>query len=378
MKNNAKKWLAFRLKISSSGSPTYTVQGGAAILKPNTQKKIRIFAEEGQFSETDKAELFMFRDSEDLNLKSHVRAGQSEVKTILHNLEPTSTSEMHFELELKPKMQLAFPCEACEKGFAYREALLTHMKKKHKITQPSLHQCKYCDFKGAASLKALRAHERHHKQKDERKTAKFPCQTCEKEFGGEKQLSLHILRVHTEHLCRLGCGEKFSSKGDERKHFLNKHHKQSNLKSLETPPPCQICGKQYNWIQGLQKHLRKSRCGKELEEMKAERQDDKDVGGGEKDKEVDSVEKNKDEDSVQKERGVATVEMDKEVVSSQGGGEKSGGGGSEEKQSKGKGGRGRKRKAANENQKESKYEELRRANIKEREDFLASIDFDDL
>ena len=58
VKNNAKKWLAFRLKISSSGSPTYTVQGGAAILKPNTQKKIRIFAEEGQFSETDEA----FRD----------------------------------------------------------------------------------------------------------------------------------------------------------------------------------------------------------------------------------------------------------------------------------------------------------------------------
>ena len=80
-----------------------------AILKPNTQKKIRIFAEEGQFSETDKAELFMFQDSEDLNLKSHVRAGQSEVKTILHNFEPISTSEMHFELELKPKIQLAFP-----------------------------------------------------------------------------------------------------------------------------------------------------------------------------------------------------------------------------------------------------------------------------
>ena len=96
---------------------------------------------------------------------------------------------------------------------------------------------------------------------------------------------------------------------------------------------------------------------------------------------MDSVEKNKDEknkdeDGVQKERGVATVEMDKEVVSSQGGGEKSGGGGSEEKQSKGKGPRGRKRKAPNENQKESKYEELRRAHIKEREDFLASIDFD--
>ena len=327
-----------------------TVQGGAAVLKPNTQKKIRIFAEEGQFSETDKAELLMFEDSEDLNLKSHVRASQSEVKTVLQNFKPTSTSEMHFELNTEKKMQLAFSCKTCEKAFAYEEALVTHMKKKHNIL-PNILQCKYCNFKGAASLKVLRAHERHHKQKDEKKTAKYPCQTCEKVFGGEKQLSLHIFRVHTEHLCRLGCGEKFPSKRDERRHFLNKHHKQRNLKSLETPPPCQICGNQYNWIQGLQKHLRESSCGVEL---KTEKQGDEDV------------------DNVQKERGADAVEMDKEG----GGGEKSGG--IKEKQSKGKGLRGKKRKADNENENESEYEKLRRANIKEKEDFLASIDLNDL
>ena len=86
-----------------------TVQGGVAILKPNTQKKIRIFAEEGQFSEADRAKILMFEDSEDLNLKSHARASQSEVKNILQNCAPTSTVEMHFELETekKPKLHLA-------------------------------------------------------------------------------------------------------------------------------------------------------------------------------------------------------------------------------------------------------------------------------
>ena len=74
-------------------------------------------------------------------------------------------------------------------------------------------------------------------------------------------------------------------------------------------------------------------------------------------------------DSVQKERGADAVEMDKEG----GGGEKPGG-----IKEKGKGLRGKKRKADNENVNESEYEKLRRANIKEKEAFLASIDLNDL
>ena len=97
--------------------------------------------------------------------------------------------------------------------------------------------------------------------------------------------------------------------------------------------------------------MRESSCGVEL---KTEKQGDEDV------------------DSVQKERGADAVEMDKEG----GGGEKPGG--IKEKQSKGKGLRGKKRKADNENVNESEYEKLRRANIKEKEAFLASLDLNDL
>ena len=356
--------MAFRIKISSSGSPTYTVQGGAGILRPNAQKKIRIFAEEGQFSEMDKVEFLLFEDGADLNLKSHIRASQIEVKTLLQNFAPTSSVQMPFELqtEKKPKMQLAFPCETCEKAFAYREALLSHMKKKHKITLPHVYQCKYCDFKGAGSKRAHRAHERHHEQKALKKTAKFNCQSCEEKFDGEKQLSIHIVRAHTEHLCRHGCGEKFANKGDERTHFLNKHSKQENLSSLETPPPCKICGKQYSWFQGLQKHLRKSSCGPENEKRKARENEDKEVGGEEKDKEME----NKDVDEVQP--NVVAVEMDKEEV----GGEEQG----RAIKEKPSGQRGRKRKSSNENENESEYEKLRRKRIKEKEDFLSSLDLD--
>ena len=347
-----------------------TVQGGVAILKPNTQKKIRIFAEEGQFSGADRAKLLMFEDSEDLNLKSHARASQSEVKNILQNCTPTSTVEMHFELETekKPKLHLAFPCETCEKAFAYREALLSHMKKKHSITLPHIYQCKYCDFKGASNLKAHRAHERHHEKKASKKTVKYHCPTCEEKFKGEKQLSGHIKKAHTEHLCRLECGEKFLNKAEERKHFLNKHNKQSNPKSQEVPPPCQICGHQYSWITGLQKHLRKSSCGEELEERRAGKKEE--VVGGEKDKEMDCVEKNKDEDGVQMEEDA--VVMVKEVVAFQGG-EKQGGGGDKEKQLRQ---RGKKRKTSSESENESEYEKIRKENIREKEGFLASLDFE--
>ena len=50
-----KNWLAYRTKIVSSGSPSYTVQGAASIVRPNGRKKVRFFADKGLFSMADKA-----------------------------------------------------------------------------------------------------------------------------------------------------------------------------------------------------------------------------------------------------------------------------------------------------------------------------------
>ena len=272
-----------------------SVQGGAGILRPNTQKKIRIFAAEGQFSEKDKAEVSLFADSSHLNLKSHIKANQDELKDLLKTLTPTTSVVMQFQLKdcPKPKLKLAHPCDTCGKAFAYMEALTTHKKKEHKILVPHVFQCAYCDYKGAKTLKTHRAHEQRHVRPTLKKAPQHQCELCEKRCFGEKQLALHVEKRHTEHLCRLACGEKFINKAEERRHWLNKHARQQSDKALEVPPPCQICGKKYSWKSGLQKHLRESRCGEILTEQHYDEDGQKDKGvDGEK--EVDGGEKEVD------------------------------------------------------------------------------------
>ena len=88
-----KKWAAFHTKIVSSGSPNYSVQGGTSILRPNGQKKIRFFADEGQFSVADKAEISICMDSSELNLKSKLRANQTELKEHLKSMTPSGRSK---------------------------------------------------------------------------------------------------------------------------------------------------------------------------------------------------------------------------------------------------------------------------------------------
>ena len=85
---------------------------------------------------------------------------------------------------------------------------------------------------------------------------------------------------------------------------------------------------------------------------------------------MDCAEKNKDEDGVQMEEDA--VVMVKEVVAFQGG-EKQGGGGDKEKQLRK---RGKKRKTSSESENESEYEKIRKENIREKEGFLASLDFE--
>ena len=104
-----KTWAAFHTKIVSSGSPSYTVQGGTSILRPNGQKKIRIFADEGQFSVTDKAEVSLYSDSSKLNLKSKLRENRNGLKDQLKVITPSETVVMQFQLVAapKPKLKLA-------------------------------------------------------------------------------------------------------------------------------------------------------------------------------------------------------------------------------------------------------------------------------
>ena len=163
--------------------------------------------------------------------------------------------------------------------------MISHKKKRHNKLVPHVFQCKLCGYKGAKTLKAHRVHEQRHTRPVLKKAPQHQCEVCEKRFFGEKQLAVHIERWHREHVCRFDCGAKFPNKAEERRHFFNKHKSQDGEKGLEVPSPCKICGKSYNWKQGLKKHLRTSRCGEILKEQKEEREEiAKNVDEGEEDK----------------------------------------------------------------------------------------------
>ena len=187
-----KTWAAFHTKIVSSGSPSYTVQGGTSILRPNGQKKIRIFADEGQFSVTDKAEVSLYSDSSKLNLKSKLRENRNGLKDQLKAITPSETVVMQFQLVAapKPKLKLAHACDICEKAFAYKEALLTHKRKQHKTLVQQVFQCTYCDYKGAKTKRAHEAHEQRHVNPPLKKAAQHQCDWCEKKVLWQKAVGL--------------------------------------------------------------------------------------------------------------------------------------------------------------------------------------------
>ena len=333
------------------------------------------------------------------------------LKDILKPFHPTETVVLQFLLDAArepPNLKLAHPCDSCGKAFAYREALISHKKKKHNTLVPQVFQCKYCDYKGAKTLKAHRAHERRHARPAVKNAPQHQCESCEKRFFGEKQLEVHVGRWHREHVCRVACGSKFPNKAEERRHFFNKHKRQDGDEGFEVPPPCPICGKSYNWKQGLKKHLRTSQCGEILKEQQKDEdreEDAENVDGGEKDKDEAAGEKEDDEERPanfgevveneagrEKDKDVAAGEKEVdeerpatfgEVVENEAGGEKDKDVAAGEKEvvekeagpsEEGKK-RGKKRKApGGSSLPECKYEQIRKRNIKEKEDFLASLD----
>ena len=381
MHNTNKSWVAYRTKIVSSGSPSYTVQGAASIVRPNGHKKVRFFADKGLFSVADKAEISIFGDSSELDLKSKLRASRNDLKDLLKPITPTKTVVLQFQLVAapKPKLKLAHPCDICGKPFAYKEALLSHKRKKHKTVVEQVFQCSFCDYNGAKTKKAHKAHEQRHAIPTLKKPPQHQCEICEKKFFGEKQLALHTEKWHTEYLCRLACGEKFLNKALERRPFYNKHHRQSS----NVPPPCQICGKEFSWMQGLQKHLKKSRCGETLKMQQQEKDEEVgdeeggEEGGEESGKEVGEESgkvggeerMNPDSERLEKNDVVGENSKDDEEV---------GQGKDKEKGRKEKEKRGKKRKVEIEDREECYYEQIRRNNIKEKEDFLAAMSMTDL
>ncbi|XP_037044366.1 transcription factor grauzone-like [Bradysia coprophila] len=134
----------------------------------------------------------------------------------------------HIQYHVNPD---AHRCDQCDKRFASRNLLKTHMK-----CHIRAHKCSLCSktFPSAAKLN-YHVQDRHSADT----SVKFPCDQCVKTFRTKLLLTIHIKNVHgqwPEHICEI-CGRKYKNK-------LNLQiHKE--LEHSTTPPPkvqCDICG----------------------------------------------------------------------------------------------------------------------------------------
>jgi uncharacterized Zn-finger protein len=101
---------------------------------------------------------------------------------------------------------------------------------------------------GAASL-ALR--------KRRKRRASVPCETCGRVFGEAAALRKHQKVVHEQRKdfkCDV-CGRAFAEKSNLKKHAQARHGTASN------PHPCTYCGKEFNFSDGLRRHVNNCHLG---------------------------------------------------------------------------------------------------------------------
>ena len=155
IRNKEKGCLGFRIKIRSSGSPTYMISsGGVGVLRPRTEKIVST-SWAGVFCIEDLLEVSCYRDSENLTLidlyycrskglKDELR-GRNVSEVVKFSFQPPSLEDEAETSKSRTRKQLAFPCEVeqCDRAFASHQKMVTHCLKKHSMV---IHVHAGCQF----------------------------------------------------------------------------------------------------------------------------------------------------------------------------------------------------------------------------------------
>jgi len=129
----------------------------------------------------------------------------------------------------KPK---PFPCEQCDRSYFLKSTLNKHVNSVHKKLKP--HSCNLCEkkfFTRGCRDKHINTH---------LKETLYKCNICERSFGWEISLKLHMEKLHgkskvKKFLCTR-CPLVFLSNFELLGHYLKKH-----VGSRDDPLQCFLC-----------------------------------------------------------------------------------------------------------------------------------------
>merc|ERR1712000_581819 len=133
-----------------------------------------------------------------------------------------------------------FTCDKCNKNFANKRNLQTHINSIHLKVKFS---CEFCDYQSTE-----KGHLKTHINTVHLKLKPFQCDECDQSFGYSSALKTHVDSVHKKirfHCSFDGCDKSFLSKSQFSKH-LKLHEGQVNL--------CDLCGKTFTTKQHLNNH----------------------------------------------------------------------------------------------------------------------------
>lgn len=77
------------------------------------------------------------------------------------------------------------------------------------------------------------------------------CSKCERSFGSNRELSLHMRKSSRHNWCRK-CSRDFANAAELRSHELR--HIPKHMPKVY---PCHVCGTKFAWMSSAAKHVRK-------------------------------------------------------------------------------------------------------------------------
>ena len=150
-----------------------------------------------------------------------------------------------YDLAPKKSADKVFRCAPCDKTFASKISLRTHVRHIH--GKPS-YKCDNCSL----TFKYFKTLANHKRIEHKMKTEKLKCETCSKEFELSLYLRRHIKAMHepvVKNVKCLSCPLLYVSKVDMMKHFRRIHEKTKNHK-------CESCNKMFHARSEVVAHMK--------------------------------------------------------------------------------------------------------------------------